>query len=138
MRNRIATTALLAALVALGVAYSTVRAQEPPRVDGPMTIITTGCLEREKVLDLAETAYGTREPEVWGITLQGHLMEVFVAEDGEFGAFLTRPDGRTCLMLAGGEWSRRIEKLDPPEVLEEKMPKTEPSEPAPRTPQQST
>ncbi len=67
------------------------------------------CGPRPDVVANLERTYD-EYPSSMGLASNGTVIEVFVSEKGSFTVIMTRPDGMSCLMVAGENW----ENVPPP------------------------
>ena len=61
------------------------------------------CGPRSVVVANLEKGYSER-PISMGLASNGAIIEVFVSEKGTFTIVMTRPNGLSCLMVAGENW----------------------------------
>ena len=88
-----------AALVgALGLAAPAV-AQAPPQ-----GAITPACHSHADLTRMLDQKYA-EQPSAVGLQSNGHLVEVFVSNDGtSWTIVVTRPDGWSCIVAVGEHW----------------------------------
>jgi hypothetical protein len=90
------TSAVLAGV--LGLASSAV-AQPPPEA-----ALTPACPSHADLAEMLNQKY-TERPNALGVQANGHLVEVFAANDGaSWTIVVTRPDGWSCIVAVGKNW----------------------------------
>ncbi len=62
------------------------------------------CGKRAEIVERLSTGYEETQNSA-GIAANGNLVEVFAAKKGNWTILFTKPDGVTCLMAAGENWS---------------------------------
>jgi hypothetical protein len=55
----------------------------------------------------------TERQTAMGMARNGQLLEIFVSDDGSWTILLTRPDGVTCVVMAGDYWQDTYEPAKP-------------------------
>jgi hypothetical protein len=90
------TPAALACLLGLA---SPALAQAPPQ-----TTVTPACHTHADLTDMLNQKYA-EQPSALGVQANGHLVEVFVSNDGtSWTIVVTRPDGWSCIVAVGEHW----------------------------------
>jgi hypothetical protein len=78
---------------------------EPPR--------EARCDQRGTILAYLSKRFA-EAPIAMGVAENGGLIEVLSSNDGmTFTIIVTRPDGQTCMVAAGGDWQRLTAKTIP-------------------------
>jgi hypothetical protein len=82
----------------LGLASSA--AAQPP----PQAALTPACHNHADLAEMLNQKYAER-PSALGVQANGHLVEVFAANDGtSWTIVVTRPDGWSCIVAVGENW----------------------------------
>jgi hypothetical protein len=90
------TTAVLAGVLGLAPAAM---AQPPPEA-----IRAPACHSHADLAEMLNQKY-TERPNAQGVQANGHLVEVFAANDGtSWTIVVTRPDGWSCIVAVGENW----------------------------------
>jgi hypothetical protein len=90
------TTAALGCMLGLVAPAS---AQAPPQ-----TMLTPACHSHADLAEMLNQKYA-EQPSAVGLQANGHLVEVFVANDGtSWTIVVTRPDGWSCIVAVGEHW----------------------------------
>ena len=92
---RIVRVGLFAALVAAGLALATPVARGQPVL----------CGERAGMLERLKGKYDEKRT-TFGLSSDGHLVEVFAAPSGTWTMLATYPGGPTCLVTSGVGWQQ--------------------------------
>ncbi len=81
------------------------------------------CKPREEMVKFLQQQYGETLT-AYGLTTKGEvIVEFTIAENGDFSVFLTFPNGKSCMMVSGTNFSN--EPLPVPEIVDP----TEPDDP---------
>ena len=89
----------LAALVGMLGLASPALAQAPPQ-----SPLTTACHTQADLTEMLNQKYAEL-PSAVGLQSNGHLVEVFVSNDGtSWTIVVTRPDGWSCIVAVGEHW----------------------------------
>ena len=67
------------------------------------------CRERSNIVELLETRYGEKH-RAFGTTPEGTLIELFVSPSGTWTLLLSFPNGSSCLIEAGTDWTETPEE----------------------------
>jgi hypothetical protein len=90
------TTAVLAGVLGL---TSAAMAQPPPEAN-----LAPACHSHADLAEMLSQKY-TERPNALGVQANGHLVEVFAANDGtSWTIVVTRPDGWSCIVAVGENW----------------------------------
>jgi len=65
------------------------------------------CAPHKDVAALLARSY-KEQPRAMGLTLTGHLLEIYVSESGTWTTVVTSPGGRACIVSAGKGWMTRL------------------------------
>ena len=91
------TPALLVGVLALAGPSS---AQAPPQT----AAIAPGCHSHSDLAEMLNQKFA-EQPTAAGLQSNGHLLEVYVANDGtSWTIVVTRPDGWSCIVAVGEHW----------------------------------
>jgi hypothetical protein len=100
------TPAALAGMFGLAVPAL---AQAPPQ-----TTVTPACHSHADLAEMLNQKYA-EQPSALGVQANGHLVEVFVANDGtSWTIVVTRPDGWSCIVAVGEHWESLPEPVTGP------------------------
>jgi hypothetical protein len=89
----------LAALVGLLAGAPPILAQAPPPA-----AVTPACHSHADLTAMLNQKYA-EQPSALGVQSNGHLVEVFVSNDGtSWTIVVTRPDGWSCIVAVGEHW----------------------------------
>jgi hypothetical protein len=89
-------TAALAGMLGLA---SPALAQAPPQ-----TTVAPACHSHAELTEMLNQKYA-EQPSALGVQSNGHLIEVFVSNDGtSWTIVVTRPDGWSCIVAVGEHW----------------------------------
>jgi hypothetical protein len=73
-----------------------------PPASGPT--VTPACHSHTELAEMLDQKFAER-PNALGLQANGHLVEVFVANDGtSWTIVVTSPDGRSCIVAVGEHW----------------------------------
>lgn len=73
---------------------------QPP----PQTALTPACHSHADLTEMLHQKYAER-PSALGVQANGHLVEIFVSNDGaSWTIVVTRPDGWSCIVAVGEHW----------------------------------
>ncbi len=64
----------------------------------------TACAPRQQVVSELQAQYGERQV-LLGLAADGHVMELFASPAMEWTLVATRPDGLSCIVVAGSHLS---------------------------------
>lgn len=64
---------------------------------------TAACGERGFIARKLESGY-SEKPIAMGLSADGAVVEVFASDAGSFTIVVTRPDGLSCILIAGESW----------------------------------
>ncbi len=67
------------------------------------------CGERSKFVELMETRFGETH-QAFGITSEGTMVELFASPSGTWTLVLSLPNGSSCLIGAGTDWTETPEE----------------------------
>ena len=88
-----------AALVALLALAAPALAQVPAQA-----AVTPACHSHAELTEMLNQKYA-EQPSALGVQANGHLVEVFVSNDGaSWTIVVTRPDGWSCIVAVGEHW----------------------------------
>jgi hypothetical protein len=74
-------------------------AQSPPE-----TALTPACHSHADLTKMLDQKFA-EQPSALGLQANGHLVEVFVSDDGtSWTIVVTRPDGWSCIVAVGEHW----------------------------------
>ncbi len=84
-------------------------------VTGAPALAAAECSEHKTVLGQFASTY-KEAPVAGGLTRDGHLLQVLSSGDtGTWTIVLSKPDGETCVVMAGEAWHKVKPKLGPDE-----------------------
>jgi hypothetical protein len=70
----------------------------------PQTTVTPSCHSHGDLAAMLNNRY-SEQPSALGVQANGHLVEVFVSNDGtSWTIVVTRPDGWSCIVAVGENW----------------------------------
>ena len=70
----------------------------------PQTALTPACHSHADLTEMLEQKFA-EQPNALGLQANGHLVEVFVSNDGtSWTIVVTRPDGWSCIIAVGQHW----------------------------------
>jgi hypothetical protein len=99
MMRRLSHVTLAVLVGALAGAGPTL-AQAPPG----SAAVTPACHSHSELADMLDQKFAER-PSAVGLQANGHLVEVFAANDGtSWTIVVTRPDGWSCIVAVGEHW----------------------------------
>ncbi len=82
---------------------------------GAPAVAALECSEHKTVLGQFASTY-KEAPVAGGLTRDGRLLQVLSSGDtGTWTIVLSKPDGETCVIMAGEAWHKIKSKLDPKE-----------------------
>lgn len=82
-------------------------------VTGAPALAEQACSEHKTVLGQFASTY-KEAPVAGGLTRDGHLLQVLSSGDiGTWTIVLSKPDGETCVVMAGEAWHRIKRKPSP-------------------------
>jgi hypothetical protein len=84
-------------------------------VTGTQTAFAQKCAPREVFEDYLKNRYEERQDAI-GVTPNGHLMEVFVSEQGTWTLLMSLPNGTSCILAAGEGWQNQLVAANAPEA----------------------
>jgi hypothetical protein len=68
------------------------------------TTVTPACHSHTELTEMLDQKYA-EQPSALGVQSNGHLVEVFVSNDGtSWTIVVTRPDGWSCIVAVGEHW----------------------------------
>jgi hypothetical protein len=100
------TPAALAGMLGLA---SPALAQAPPQ-----SAVTPACHSHADLTEMLNQKYA-EQPSAVGLQSNGHLVEVFVSNDGtSWTIVVTRPDGWSCIVAVGEHWESLPDPINGP------------------------
>ena len=70
----------------------------------PQTALTPACHSHADLTEMLHRKFA-EQPNALGLQANGHLVEVFVSNDGtSWTIVVTRPDGWSCIVAVGQDW----------------------------------
>jgi hypothetical protein len=106
MRRLYLTPAVVVGMFGLA---SPTSAQPPPE-----TALTPACHSHADLTEMLNQKFA-EQPSALGLQANGHLVEVFVANDGtSWTIVVTRPDGWSCIVAVGQHWESLPDPVDGP------------------------
>ena len=80
----------------------------------PDTTITPACHSHADLIKMLDRKFA-EQPNALGLQANGHLVEVFVSNDGtSWTIVVTRPDGWSCIVAVGEHWESLPEPVAGP------------------------
>lgn len=76
----------------------------PASAQAPETALTPACHSHADLTEMLDQKFA-EQPSALGLQANGHLVEVFVSNDGtSWTIVVTRPDGWSCIVAVGEHW----------------------------------